>query len=143
MAPMTKTKPVYTAICERDHDSGVWVVTVAEIDGIVTQAKNLVEARKMATDAIALWQETKPNSFEVAIEARVARDADRLSTQAGRARAEAEAAQAAASERMQEAVRSLIQDQGLTVRDAAEILGISYQRVAQLAPARRKAGARR
>ena len=131
-------RETFTAVCERDTESGWWVVTVAELPGVVTQGKNLVEARAMARDAIALWQERERDSFQVAIDVRLSSAADKTRIKALQAREQADRAQEDAATATREAVCQLIEDQGLTVRDVAELLGISHQRVAQLAPPRAK-----
>lgn len=134
------TRETFTAVCERDGESGWWVVTVAELPGIVTQGRNLVDARAMARDAIAIWNERSEDTFDVAVEARLAPGADQTRSRALEARKEAERAQQEAARATREAVRTLIEDQGLTIRDVSQLLGVSYQRVAQLAPSKTKAG---
>ncbi len=134
------TSETFTAVCERDSESGWWVVTVDELPGIVTQGRNLIEARAMARDAIALWSERGDDSFEVAVDVRLAPGADQTTSRALEARKKAERAQQEAAQATREAVRALIEDQGLTIRDVSQLLGISYQRVAQLAPPKAKVG---
>lgn len=136
-------REVFTAVCERNRGSRWWVVTVPELPGVVTQARSLADARRLATDAIALWLERSPASVDVVLHPRVAPSVDKAAAKATAARTVADAAHAEARERLREAVRVLVEDECLTVRDAAQILGISYQRVAQLAPRHRTLGARR
>ena len=132
-------RETFTAVCERDLESGWWIVTVPELPGVVTQGKNLVEARAMAEDAIALWQERRKGSFEVVIDVQLPAAADRPGPRRFKP-GQADRAQEQAATATREAIRALIEEQGLTVRDVAQLLGTSYQRVAQLAPSRARVG---
>ncbi|OGZ31678.1 MAG: hypothetical protein A3H02_02295 [Candidatus Niyogibacteria bacterium RIFCSPLOWO2_12_FULL_41_13] len=46
----------YTAIFELNEDGG-YTVTIPALPGLVTEGKNLLEARKMAIDAISCYIE--------------------------------------------------------------------------------------
>ncbi|GAA0716775.1 hypothetical protein Drose_36800 [Dactylosporangium roseum] len=127
----------YTATCRR---SGAWwAISVPELKGLHTQARRLSEAEAMVRDALALFLDVAPDSFAVtlhpevpearcelaeALDARqAAREADQKST----------TATAAAVQRLAAL--------GITGRDAAQLLGLSPQRVSQIAsssPAIRK-----
>ncbi|WP_194165125.1 helix-turn-helix domain-containing protein [Pseudactinotalea sp. HY160] len=107
-----------------------WTVDIPEL-GVVTQARRLDQVRAMAREAAALALDVDESSIRVDLDIEVD-DAIRLSWEAARdkeARARADAADAARLAR--NAVTGL-RSQGLTQREAAEVLGVSYQRIAQL-----------
>lgn len=119
----------YTAICRRVGNW--WAISVPELKGVHTQARRLDQVGAMTQDAIALMLDVDPASVDVvllpelpgtvtrAIEARnAAREADEVAEQATAT-----------------AVRSLIGD-GYTVRDAGALLGLSPQRISQIAARR-------
>jgi predicted RNase H-like HicB family nuclease len=120
----------YTAVCERD-ETGVWVITVPALRGIVTQSRRLDKARDHAAEAIALWLDTAPAEFDVDLDVRLARHAD-LAATAIRLRREAESLQTEASNAARVAAKELVERDGLTLRDAAIVLHLSHQRVQQL-----------
>ncbi len=140
MAPAKKKTSrkvaTYTAVYERD-ESGAWLVHVPELAGCHTYGRSLAQARKRLREAFELCfdddakaERAWPNvvhDIKMPAGARKAVDAYQ------RARRHSEDAERAASERSRAAVRLLVQDMGLSTRDAAEALGLSQQRVAQLA----------
>lgn len=113
---------------EAAQDEGWWLLTVPELDGIVTQARRLAEAEETARDLIATWLDVDlatvavelwvPGVSEQVAAAAAARDAMRAAEDEARSRAVAAARAAQAA--------------GLSTRDAAVILHMSHQRVAQL-----------
>jgi predicted RNase H-like HicB family nuclease len=137
--PMMK----YVARAERD-ESGWWVGTVPALRGVVTQARTLRRLRANLVDAVALWLEVEQvdtgkrqphvdrTTIEIELETVLPAALDRAATAARRQRARAADAEAQAAEATQAAVALLV-EAGLSQRDAAEILGLSHQRVAQLA----------
>jgi len=118
-------------------DNGTWLVEVlsspeSEPIGVYTHGRTLTKAEANAREALAAWFDVDDlESFELlptinlepaliskAVEAKAKRDAVRV--------AEAEAAQLT-TEVVMDLARS-----GLSTRDIAYILGISFQRVQQL-----------
>src|SRR5450759_923179 len=85
----------------------------------------------MARDAISLFLDVDPATLEIRVEtnlpSELRRDVDAL----GRLRAEADRLQAESSGALRHLTQELL-GRGLSVRDAAAILGISHQRVSQL-----------
>lgn len=139
IAMTTKT---FRAEVERD-ESGNWIASVPTLRGVHTHARTLAGLRTYLQDAIALWLEVErmdagerdPHversdilvEFQVKLPARVRRATDGALRRRDRARsAEAEAATAT-----RDAARALVEI-GLSRRDAAELLGLSHQRVDQL-----------
>ena len=67
----------YTARAERD-ESGWWVVTVPEPDGVFTQSRTLDRVEDLTRDAIALWLEVPSTSFNVEVKAVVSELDERI-----------------------------------------------------------------
>jgi predicted RNase H-like HicB family nuclease len=122
-------KPVYTAVVEPDH--GWWAIRVAELPGVFSQAKRLDKVEGMTRDAIALFLDIAPESFDVVIRERLSPEAERVVADALQARAEAVERQKAASEKVRLAVEALAH-LGLPQRDIGRLLDVSHQRVGQL-----------
>ncbi len=114
------------------RDGRFWLVFVPEI-GQYTQARTLRQVEEMVIDLVAVWEDRDPAavtvgdvSVELPEEARADLDrAAELTRSANKARAEA----AMASRR---AVATL-RERGWSLRDIGDALGVSYQRVGQLA----------
>jgi len=119
----------YTAVCRRVGNW--WAISVPELKGVHTQARRLDQVGAMTQDAIALMLDVDPASVDVVVlpelPATVARAIE--------ARTAACAADEAAEQATATAVRSLISD-GYTVRDAGALLGLSPQRISQIASRR-------
>lgn len=114
----------------RDPDEhSVWLVHVVGEPGAHSFGRSLAEAKRHAVEVVALWFEMEPEQFEI--------DWDLRLGEIARPVKEAKAAIAHAEEdraRRDEAVRALT-DLGVSYRDVAELLGLSHQRVAQIAKA--------
>ncbi len=93
----------------------------------------------MARDVITTWCEVETDSFDVRVNPRFGSElTERLATLRAE-REQAERAQASATGQARELARSL-HDEGFTVRNIGQMLGISYQRAQQLIlPSRRTA----
>ncbi len=120
----------FKVIVRRDpEDRRFWLVNVVGEPGAHTSGRSLAEAKRNAIEAVALWFGLEPDQFEI--------DWDlRLGGIAGPVK-EAKAAIAHAEEdrsRRDQAVRTLTKA-GVSYRDVAELLGLSHQRVAQIAKA--------
>lgn len=122
-------KKTYTAIYERDADADAWNVRIEGLEGCQTYGRSLRQAQSRIIEALAVWLDREPDALTVRhqLPAEFAGVADRVS----RARAEAERAGTKAQQQTAEAARTLT-ERGLSRRDAAELLGISHQRVQQL-----------
>lgn len=144
----------YTVEAERD-ETGWWVVTVPALPSVVTQGRNLAKVREHAREAIAVTLEVDRDVDNVDVETigvdvrvQLPSAARALVTEAEAARAAAVAARHAAHQQTRTAARELTR-LGLSMRDTADVLGLSHQRVQQLlseaappavetAPARRR-----
>ncbi len=125
------SKGAYTAVYEQDH-TGWWFVSVPELPGCHTQGRTLARARERIREAIALWLDVDEAELQIADDVRLSEPARQATARARQARQHARQAQEAALATTREAVRVLVHDSRLSTRDAAELLGISHQRVAQL-----------
>lgn len=119
----------YVALYERDTDSDVWLVRVDGIDGCHTYGRTLRRAGDRIREALALWLDRDPDGLTIVDE--WPSDLVDVATKVSEARHTASvAAQQAAAATAQEAQR--LDRMGLSRRDAADVLGISHQRVQQL-----------
>jgi hypothetical protein len=108
-----------------------WALDVDGVAGAHTQVRRIDQAEEMAREAIAGVLDIAPDSFEVILAPVVPSAVRDLVDEAVQARSEAVQAQDAAAQLTQRAAERLVQE-GLTVRDAGALLGVSHQRIAQL-----------
>ena len=125
---MTTTK-TYTAVYKRDVTDNAWNVRVKGIPGCQTYGRSIRQAQQRIREALAVWldQELELPVIRDQFPAALTSVADEVV----RARNAAERADAKAHQQTVDAIRALT-DQGLSRRDAAELLGLSHQRVQQL-----------
>jgi len=138
----TLTNTTYVADVQQD-ESGNWIARVPALRGVHTHARTLASLRSYLQDAIALWLEVERfdageaspylDRTSISVELRVELPAPvrRATDSAHRKRARARSAEADAAAATRVAARALV-DFGLSLRDAAELLGLSHQRVDQL-----------
>lgn len=125
---MTSSK-TYTAIYDYDADDNAWNVRVKGLTGCQTYGRSIRQAQSRIREALGLWLDTDSEQLRIRDQfpAALASVADEVV----RARSAAERAGAKAQQQTVEAVKSLT-GLGLSRRDAAELLGLSHQRVHQL-----------
>lgn len=133
----------YTARLERERD-GRWTVELEEEPRVHTWGKTVEQALARVREAAALWFQIDEDDIELMPRPVLAKTTDRTVVQALQAREQARNADRLAVERTRKAAAALT-SRGISMRDAAAILGISHQRVHQLlaaeqSPPRRKAG---
>ncbi len=132
----------YTARLEREKD-GRWTVELEEEPRVHTWGKTVEQALARMREAAALWFQIEEDQIELVPRPVLPKSADRTVEQARQAREQARSADRLALERTRKAAATLT-SRGISMRDAAAILGISHQRVHQLlateVPPRRKAG---
>ena len=117
-----------------------WAVEVAEVPGVLTQGRNLVDAARMAREAVALVLDTDEAEVTIKLEPQLPVEVLAAVTDFQKRRSAREEAEAAERAAQQAAARALV-GAGLTGRDAGTVLGMSHQRIAQLAPGALKAEA--
>lgn len=129
---MTKT---YSVVAEREP--GWWIVHVPELD-VTTQARRVSEIERNAREAIAVWLDVDIADVAVTVELSTPVPVRQELEEARQLLQQANGLQERAGDLAGDAVRILLDDLGLTMRDAAAVLGVSHQRVAQLAARRRR-----
>jgi predicted RNase H-like HicB family nuclease len=120
-------RKTYTAVVTRD-EAAWWVGIVRDLAGVHSQARRLDQLRGRLLEALAAAGVT---GADVKLDIRLPKPTLAKVRQAAAARRKAEQASGAAAGAMREAARQLASS-GLSVRDAAELLGVSFQRVHQL-----------
>ncbi len=111
-----------------------WAIEVPELPGVFSQARRLDQVESMAREAIALMVNMPDDSFDITVEPdleSLGRVREAIEA-ALRERERANAAQEAASIAMRHAV-SEVRASGYTSRDAGLLLGVSNQRISQIA----------
>ncbi len=127
----------YTVRYEKDP-SGWWIVTVPEVPGCLTQGRSLAEGRRRIREALALFvDEAAAARAELVDDIRLPARTSAVVRKVTSARGQLDKVQAEAMKATAAAATLLTRKFGLSVRDAAELLGVSYQRIQQLAGARR------
>lgn len=121
---------VKTYRAEVSRDGRFWAIYVPAIDRH-TQARRYKEIPIMANDLIEIMTGLGPEEFELHIEMRLPSDVQDHLTRSEKLRAEAERKNSEAAKEKRAAVRALLA-QGLSQREAGELLGMSFQRVSQL-----------
>lgn len=112
-----------------------WVVDVPDIG--VTQGRTTREAERMAADLIAIMLDIPVEQVSVNVAFRLSDELTNEVQIARQAQKNADKAQRQAADRSRAAIRHILAA-GLSKQDAARVLGISAQRVSQLAPGPRQ-----
>ncbi|MGA7835478.1 MAG: type II toxin-antitoxin system HicB family antitoxin [Acidimicrobiales bacterium] len=132
---MTNTQVTnYHGTFELD-ESGNWIAQVSEIPQVHTFGRTLGKAREYLVDALALWLNVPIDTIKGSIDFQpvtLPANVQNIVYEANAARAMADAANEAVSGMMSAAALALTEDARLSLRDAAELLGVSHQRVQQL-----------
>jgi len=122
----------YAAIFERD-DSGSWLARIPSIRGCHTYGRTLKQARTRLREALGLWIE-RPEQAVIEEDVHLPADLRVAIQRSRRTRERAEWEQENAQEQTRAAAVALV-DEGVSLRDAGELLGLSHQRVQQLVQA--------
>lgn len=120
----------YRAVIVRDED-GYWFVDFPDVPGCHTQGRTLRAARTRMRDALSLFVDDA-DTAHIVEDLRLPEDAMAAVHRTAQLREQAAEAQQESQAAARAAVRSLL-DAGLTLRDAGDVLGLSFQRVHQLA----------
>jgi predicted RNase H-like HicB family nuclease len=117
-------------VFERD-ESGAWIARVPSIRGCHSHGRTLDQARRRLREALGLWVDDADSANlieQIRLPARVRTAISRSRTARRQAKRERDRAQLA----MKAAAETLVEEVGLGLRDAGELLEISHQRVQQL-----------
>lgn len=125
MSPAT-----YRVVFDRD-ESGAWIVSVPSVRGCHSHGRSLNQARTRIREALALWVDDAQNT-ELEEEIRLPARALRAVEQSRRARQNADSERDKATAATVAAARTLVEELDLGLRDAADLLGLSHQRVQQI-----------
>jgi predicted RNase H-like HicB family nuclease len=119
----------YDAIFERD-ESGAWIARIPEVPGCHTHGRTLEQARTRLREALGLWVD---RADEVVIDERIRLQPELRAAieRSRRTRDRAEREREHAQRETQAAAEALVEE-GVSLRDAGELLGLSHQRVQQL-----------
>lgn len=134
---MTKTQMIatrYHATFELD-ESGNWIAQITEFPQVHTFGRTLGKAREYLVDALALWLDLPIDNVRSCIDFQpvtLPAGVQNIVHEANAAKAIADAATEAVGELMSIAALALTEEARLSLRDAAEFLGVSHQRVQQL-----------
>lgn len=120
----------FTVTAERGT-SDVWVLECTEL-GVVSQTNRLDRAEDEVAEAIAYQSGLAPSEFEVEVVPVLPDEIETLRVHAEQTNKKAEAATREAADAKRALARSM-RDQGFTVREMGQVLGVSYQRAAALA----------
>jgi hypothetical protein len=133
----------YRITIEMDTN-GWWFVNALDVPGAHSHGQTLAAARRNIREAIVLMGDLPAgaeDTFELAEWIQFPAAVSAVLEAVGHARAEHEAATVRLRETTDEALKTLTKEYpDLGLRDLAELLGLSYQRVAQLLPGRPRSG---
>ncbi|TDD09296.1 hypothetical protein E1181_04805 [Saccharopolyspora terrae] len=119
------------------RDGKFWLIHVPAVERW-TQARKLGEIHEMAQDLIEIMTGDPGESIELDITISLPEEVQERLDRAAELRSQASRAQGQAAEEFSSAARTL-HDQGMSMREIGEVLGISYQRAHQLVSQNSKA----
>jgi predicted RNase H-like HicB family nuclease len=127
-----KTVKTYHVVYERDA-SGWWVASVRELHGCHTQGRTVDEARRRIREAMALFIDNVRRA-KIVDNVKLPADAKKAISAYAKLRKKADENDRRAAAAARRAVRVLRGRRlKMSARDAAEFLGLSHQRIHQLA----------
>jgi len=132
---MEKNVKTYKVRLERD-ESGAWLAHVPEVPGCHTYARSLRQARNRIREALSLWVDDAETA-ELVFSYHFPPEWQQTVREYRQARASAIQADRLAQVVAASVAKELTENRGLSLRDAAELLGLSHQRVQQLVAERR------
>ena len=109
-----------------------WAIDVSGVRGAHTQARRLDQAEAMAREVISILRAVDPASFEVEVVPILDPELRTVVEDVRERREAADRAQHEAGQTMRDAVRHL-SGRGLSTRDIGALLGVTNQRISQVA----------
>jgi len=119
-------------ICRATRVDGWWAISVDGLPGAHTQARRLDKAEAAARHMWSLLFDRSPDCFDVTVSVELSREERDALDRIAEARERYEVAKSEVAIAQRSAVSLLVDQEGLTIRDAWVIMGVSYQRIAQL-----------
>lgn len=113
-----------------EEDPQVWLAQWVDDDRVHTFARSLAELEDRARDALALWLHTDADAVKIELDVALPRSVFQDLAQLRRQHDEPE--ESLVLDRQRSLAVRLVEEQGMTYRDAARFLGVSHQRVSQL-----------
>jgi predicted RNase H-like HicB family nuclease len=126
------TGPHRFRVWRESDDARHWFADWVEDERVHTFGRSLAEVEELARDALALWLHIDSPSVEVDLDVELADHVRAEISELADLRGELDAVQSAVQKRQRDLAHHLVESEGMTYRDAARLLGISHQRVAQL-----------
>jgi len=120
----------YRVVIERD-ESGAWIARVPSVRGCHSYGRTLDGARRRLREALGLWVDDA-DTAELVEQIRLPAHMRTVISRSREARRHAKRERERAQRAMKAAAEALVDDAGLGLRDAGELLEISHQRVQQL-----------
>lgn len=108
-----------------------WALSVNGMPGVHSQVRVLTKAESAIKEAIALVHDWDPDEFAVVVTPELPKELLKRVVESRQKVAEAERLQHEAAHASREAAKALLAS-GLSQREAAHVMGVSFQRVNQL-----------
>ena len=130
---MGTKRTLYTGRAKRVN--GGWAISIDGFDSAHAQVRRLDKAEDTARNLVAHLLDVSSDSFDASIGPELTDSERRALESIARAKESYELAKGEIISRQRAAAIQLTKTDGLSVRDAGAIMGLSYQRVAQLTSA--------
>lgn len=127
---MVEAMKRFSVIYERD-EAGWWVATAKGVAGAHTQGRSIKQARSRIREVLELAR-PELRQFELDEQIELPSKAKQVIAQREAAQKRLAQDELKARTLTQRAVKTLVQDLALSVRDAGALLGLSHQRIQQL-----------
>jgi predicted RNase H-like HicB family nuclease len=119
----------YTAVYERDGNA--WLVEIAEEPPCHSWGRTLSAAHSNIRDALALWLDQSPDSFEIRDDVRLPQELEHQLSAVRQYKTALERFQHTLTQLTAQTAQALTRS-GLSMRDAGRLMGLSHQRIDQL-----------
>lgn len=121
----------YTVVFEPDEGNW-WAITIPSVPGVLTQAKSLEQGRKRIREALSLAiGDDAAEAAELVDDIRLPPKADKTVRDVAIRVAEVRKLQDNLTDDLRRAAK-LLRTAGLSLRDSADVLGVSHSRVQQV-----------